>query len=198
VYLQDLIEQCTDNLETDNSNWRSVLLMIPVRLGGERFNSLYSSYVKELLSLPHCLGIIGGKPRHSLYFVGFQNDKLIFMDPHYCQRCVDVTEANFPLDTYHCLTPRKCDLREIDPSCAFGFYFSSRHQLDEFVEFYEQLLERTRHAGDYPIFVLNHGKNFQDESEEAMPEKVLRMNRVLVDSKGNVQKVINSEEFVLL
>lgn len=27
---------------------------------------------QELLSLPCCIGIIGGKPKHSLFFVGFQ------------------------------------------------------------------------------------------------------------------------------
>lgn len=66
------------------------------------------------------------------------------------------------------------------------------------MEFYEQVLDRTRQMSDYPIFVLSPEKNLQHELEDTQPEKVLRMNRVLVDSQGNVQKVINSEEFVLL
>ena len=32
----------------------------------------YCVYVQNLLSLDHCIGIIGGKPKHSVYFVGFQ------------------------------------------------------------------------------------------------------------------------------
>ena len=29
---------------------------------------------QNLLSLDHCVGIIGGKPKHSVYFVGFQGE----------------------------------------------------------------------------------------------------------------------------
>ncbi len=68
--------------------------------------------MQSLLALDHCVGIIGGKPKHSVYFVGFQgmsrmnhvgvvwawldnvmfltDDKLVHLDPHFCQPATGV------------------------------------------------------------------------------------------------------------
>lgn len=61
VYKEDILDAlCQNNPEEGNGNvsrcWRSVLILIPVRLGAERFNSVYSSYLKEILLLPTCVG----------------------------------------------------------------------------------------------------------------------------------------------
>ncbi|KAM4575355.1 cysteine protease ATG4C isoform 2-T2 [Fundulus diaphanus] len=76
---------------------RAVIILIPVRLGGERTNPEYFDFAKSILSLEYCIGIIGGKPKQACYFVGFQDDSLIYMDPHYCQSFVNVSTSDFPL-----------------------------------------------------------------------------------------------------
>ncbi|XP_064415944.1 cysteine protease ATG4C isoform X2 [Latimeria chalumnae] len=97
VYNADVIarQQSTTGSEKDT---KAVIILVPVRLGGEKTNPSYLEFVKGILSIEYCVGIIGGKPKQSYYFNGFQDDSLIYMDPHYCQSFVDVSIKGFPLE----------------------------------------------------------------------------------------------------
>ena len=65
--------------------------------GAEGFNLAYHSVLKTFFKEPSCVGIIGGRPKHSVYFVGFQDDGVIYMDPHLAQDVVNVHSDDFPL-----------------------------------------------------------------------------------------------------
>lgn len=123
VYIGDIIEECTYK-----DKWKSLILLIPVRLGADKLNLIYAPCLTSILSLEQCIGIIGGRPKHSLYFVGYQDDKLIHLDPHYCQEMVDVWAADFPLASFHCRSPRKLQLSKMDPSCCIGFYCATKEE----------------------------------------------------------------------
>lgn len=49
-----------------------LLVLVPVVLGVERLNSVYTQQLKAILRWPHSVGIVGGRPGHSYYFMGFQ------------------------------------------------------------------------------------------------------------------------------
>lgn len=130
VYLQDIENVC----QTSDGKWKSLILFVPLRLGADKLNPVYTSCLTHLLTLDTCIGVIGGRPRHSLYFIGFQEDKLINLDPHYCQETVDVLKDNFSLTSFHCTSPRKMLISKMDPSCCVGFYFHNKMQFTNFME----------------------------------------------------------------
>ena len=157
---------------TKKTKFKSVILLIPLRLGGEKFNSIYSTCIKKLFRSPYCIGLIGGKPKHSLYFVGVNEDKLIYLDPHYCQETIDTNKTNFPLNSYHCSTPRKLPINRMDPSCTIGFYCKTEDDLNNLIEFTRKEilpLNQRINGQPYPIFIfdevnsmLNNGSFYEN------------------------------------
>ncbi|XP_074525263.1 cysteine protease ATG4C isoform X2 [Halichoeres trimaculatus] len=147
---------------------RAVIILVPVRLGGEKTNPDYFNFTKSILSLEYCIGIIGGKPKQACYFVGFQDDSLIYMDPHYCQSFVDVSTSDFPLQSYHCPSPKKMPFSKMDPSCTIGFYSRSAHDFEKI----RQELSKPSAKEKYPAFtvVQGHGRDY-DLSASLTPEK---------------------------
>ncbi|XP_051562125.1 cysteine protease ATG4C-like isoform X1 [Myxocyprinus asiaticus] len=141
---------------------RAVIILIPVRLGGEKINTEYFSFVKSILSLEYCIGIIGGKPKQAYYFVGFQDDSLIYLDPHYCQSFVDVSTSNFPLQSYHCPSPKKMAFNKMDPSCTIGFYSKNIEHYERISSQLSKILQPSSKE-KYPAFTFmkGHGKDYE-------------------------------------
>ncbi|KAK4871807.1 hypothetical protein RN001_015931 [Aquatica leii] len=155
IYIRDVLEQCSSK-----NKWKSLILLIPVRLGAEKFNPIYAPCLTALLSLEQCIGIIGGRPKHSLYFIGYQDDKLIHLDPHYCQEMVDVWAADFPLTSFHCRSPRKMHLSKMDPSCCIGFYCNTREDFINLIEIVQTVVippGRSGRNNEYPMFIFCDG-----------------------------------------
>lgn len=124
-----------ENLALDNAgNWKTVLILIPVRLGGEKLNKDYAECLKGILSFDGCAGVLGGKPRHSVWVCGSQEDEFIYLDPHLCQESVNLRDEATEIQTFHCLEPRKMSFGKLDPSCTVCFICKSRKQLEELRE----------------------------------------------------------------
>ena len=108
------------------SEFRSLLLFIPLRLGQDKFNMEYKDAVKACLSLPQSAGIIGGRPRHALYFIGHHGDNLLYLDPHTTQSAVVCSDSTgmVPDQSYHCGQPDRMNIGDLDPSVALVSHFS--------------------------------------------------------------------------
>ena len=67
---------------------RPVLILVPLRLGLNGVNPIYHESIKRYFALPQCVGIAGGRPSSSYYFVGAQGDSLFYIDPHHAKPAV--------------------------------------------------------------------------------------------------------------
>lgn len=116
----------------------AVLILVAIRLGIDQLHPTYYPALKECMRLPWFVGIAGGRPNSSLYFVGLQGDDLFYLDPHFSRPALetlpmhDYTKQD--LDTYHCPIPRKIHISQLDPSMMLGFYCRTRSELDAFCE----------------------------------------------------------------
>ncbi|CAL8470403.1 g9945 [Coccomyxa elongata] len=111
------------------SRQQGLLLLIPLMLGlNGKINPRYCTQLQQVLTWPQSTGIVGGRPSSSLYFIGFQHQHVLYMDPHDVQ---EVASEAADLDTYFCSALRLMPIANIDPSLAIGFYCSSSGDFEE-------------------------------------------------------------------
>ncbi|KAH7921416.1 hypothetical protein BV22DRAFT_1198205 [Leucogyrophana mollusca] len=72
---------------------RAVLVLIGIRLGIDGVNPIYYDTIKGLYTLPQSVGIAGGRPSSSYYFMGSQADNLFYLDPHHARPAVPLRPA---------------------------------------------------------------------------------------------------------
>lgn len=221
VYMDDVIKLCTsrdkseslsnsseaDNLQRDDEDevtWlRSLIILIPMRLGGEVINEIYIPCVQNLLTQGNCMGIIGGKPKHSLYFIGWQDNKLIHLDPHFCREAVDTNDKNFRIESYHCMTPKKLTITKMDPSCTVGFYIRNAAEFQKFVSEVKEYVFPKQQRGAYPLFIFADGSH--DESSHhtvhtGQDRGRVKVTHYQIDKNGQKQRTYSrdSEDFIIL
>lgn len=197
IYVQDVYSCC----RLPNGCWKSLILLVPVKLGTDKFNPIYSPCLTSLLTLDFCIGIIGGRPKHSLYFIGYQDDRLIHLDPHYCQEMIDVWQPNFSLQTFHCRSPRKMPLSKMDPSCCVGFYLATQHDFETFVNIITSFLipQGVSANFEYPIFTLHNGSQSSVMDPPNIRYSIYETEQNWVTPNMHDSDTdIESEEFVLV
>ncbi|XP_045200560.2 cysteine protease ATG4B-like [Mercenaria mercenaria] len=114
--------------EMDVSIWKPLLLIIPLRLGLTDTNVVYVESLKKCLSLKQSVGMIGGKPNHAHWFIGYVGDELVYLDPHTTQVFEDPLTKD---DSFHCQYSCRMKILDLDPSIALGFYCGTEAEFDD-------------------------------------------------------------------
>ncbi|KAK2174130.1 hypothetical protein NP493_826g00032 [Ridgeia piscesae] len=132
-----------------NNHWRPLLLIIPLRLGLSEMNAVYHSQLKMCFTMTQCVGIIGGKPNHAHWFIGYVDDELVYLDPHTTQPYVDVSAPGESDETYHCRYASRMRIADMDPSMALGFYCGTEAEFDDWTH---SVYKPVAHGQHTPIF----------------------------------------------
>lgn len=114
----DLYESKIEEIFADN-DLSGLLILLPIRLGIHKINPIYHSSLLQLVSLKQSVGIAGGKPSSSFYFLGHQGNNLIYLNPHFPQAISD-SNSTPDYDTYHTTRYQTLDINDLDPCMMIG------------------------------------------------------------------------------
>jgi cysteine protease ATG4 len=109
------------------------LILIGTRLGIDHVNPRYWKGLLACLQMPQSVGIAGGRPSSSHYFVGTQDDQLFYLDPHHTRPALRYLMESDTYDDDHiesCYTDvvRRLHLSAMDPSMLIGFYIRGEQE----------------------------------------------------------------------
>lgn len=105
---------------------KPTLILLGIRLGIERVTPVYLEALKSTLKYPQSIGIAGGRPSSSHYFVATQSSLLFYLDPHETKPHLPYlnpssTYSPDEISTFHTRRLRALHLTEMDPSMLLGF-----------------------------------------------------------------------------
>ncbi|ELT88258.1 hypothetical protein CAPTEDRAFT_225251 [Capitella teleta] len=136
----------------EDDSWRPLLLIVPLRLGLSEINPVYIPFLKTCLTFKQSVGIIGGKPNHAHWFIGFLEDELVYMDPHTTQPFVDVTQPGESDASYHCSYSCRMPVSYLDPSVAVGFFCQTEADFEDLCQCIRKYI---LHGQKTPMFELH-------------------------------------------
>uniref|UniRef100_A0A1D1ZNK5 Cysteine protease n=1 Tax=Auxenochlorella protothecoides TaxID=3075 RepID=A0A1D1ZNK5_AUXPR len=129
-----------------------LIMLVPLVLGLGKLNPRYIPQLQAVLTMPQSIGIVGGRPGSSLYFVGTQQDLLLYLDPHEVQEAATGDEH---WRSYCGTTLRTLPFTAMDPSLALGFYVGSKEEYLGLCSALEQLESR---SGGAPLVCVTRAR----------------------------------------
>eukprot|EP00741_Cyanophora_paradoxa_P001830 tig00000507_g1773.t1 len=152
IYRDQLLPSAAASSSSGPAAFDPVLILVPARLGLEGLNPVYVPALQALYRVPEFVGVLGGRPRSSLYFVACQGGRRCTSTPtppappspaptprtrpaprlpHEARPARPrPPPPPTPPQSYRCRTPRRMPLAELDPSLALGFLCCSPREFD--------------------------------------------------------------------
>jgi len=110
----------------DGSTFKPTLILVGTRLGLDKVTPVYWEALKTSLQMPQSIGIAGGQPSSSHYFIGVQGPHFFYLDPHQTRPALPLPEklegyTQDDIDSCHTRRLRRIHIKEMDPSMLIAF-----------------------------------------------------------------------------
>ncbi|KAI0190792.1 hypothetical protein EV127DRAFT_339409 [Xylaria flabelliformis] len=110
----------------DGTTFHPTVILVGTRLGIDKITPVYWEALVASLQMPQSVGIAGGRPSSSHYFIGVQGLHFFYLDPHYTRPIFPYREdvdqyTQSEIDTCHTRKLRRLHIKEMDPSMLIGF-----------------------------------------------------------------------------
>ena len=129
------------------------VIFVSLRLGINSVSPDYFPSIKKLFECKQFVGFIGGKVNTASYFIGYVDDYLLFLDPHYNQ--ASITEINNEsVNTYLKKDIYKLPFSSLQTALTVGFLFRN---ITEFRQLYVFL--KNFNGNEFPCFYTRFLKN---------------------------------------
>ncbi|KAK2747821.1 cysteine protease atg4 [Colletotrichum kahawae] len=120
----------------DGTRFHPTLILVGTRLGIDKITPVYWDALIATLQMPQSVGIAGGRPSASHYFIGAQGSFLFYLDPHHTRPALPYHSdpsryTDTDVDTAHTRRLRRLHVREMDPSMLIGFLIKNEDDWSE-------------------------------------------------------------------
>ncbi|KAL2261689.1 hypothetical protein VTK26DRAFT_3618 [Humicola hyalothermophila] len=119
----------------EGDQFHPTLILVCTRLGIDKINPVYEEALISTLQMEQSIGIAGGRPSSSLYFVGVQGQWLFYLDPHHPRPLLPYRESPQDytaeeLDSCHTRRLRHLHVEDMDPSMLIAFLIKDEDDWD--------------------------------------------------------------------
>ncbi|KAE8449925.1 Cysteine protease atg4 [Mollisiaceae sp. DMI_Dod_QoI] len=110
----------------DGINFKPTLILVGTRLGLDKITPVYWEALKASLQMRQSIGIAGGQPSSSHYFIGVQGSYFFYLDPHQTRPALPLPTdvegySQEDIDSCHTRRLRRIHVKEMDPSMLIAF-----------------------------------------------------------------------------
>lgn len=171
----DVYEDRFRSISCASGTMKSTLILLGTRLGIDRVTPVYWEALKATLQYPQSIGIAGGRPSSSHYFVATQGSSLFYLDPHetkpylpYRSPATDDSSiySSEELSTVHTRRLRAIHLTEMDPSMLIGFLIRDENDWND----WKRRLSEVKGKGIIHVIAEEPKSTGEGERDEAVDE----------------------------